>query len=135
MNQKPYETLLRKYSGDSQRLLEDLIALIQERIARSRNSALFLNSNKSVTLGGETINLFYVSDSVTHDNRLFDQNIFSVVQELPYKYAYEGRQIFSFRPDLCFFVNGLYLGYSELKSNYMSQNASRNGRGKVIMII
>ncbi len=132
MNQKPYENLLRKYGGDSQRLLEDLNALIQERIARTRNTALFLSSNKSVTLGGETINLFYVSDSVTHDSRLFDQNIFSVIQELPYKYLYEGRQIYSFRPDLCFFVNGIYLGYSELKSNFTSQNARKNGRGKVI---
>ncbi len=86
----------------------------------------------SVNLHGEKLNLFYVSESVTHDNRLFDQNIFSVVQELPYKYLYEGRQIYSFRPDLCFFVNGIYLGYSELKSNFMSQNARKNGRGKVI---
>jgi type I restriction enzyme R subunit len=132
MNRKPYETLLRKYSGDGKQLLADLIALIQERAASSRNMALFINSNKSVTLNGEKLYLFYSSDSAIYDNALFDQNIFSVVQELPYKYVYEGRQIFSFRPDLCFFVNGLFLGYSELKSNYMSQNASRNGRGKVI---
>ena len=132
MNQKPYETLLRKYGGDGKKLLADLIALIQERAASSRNMALFINSNKSVTLNGEKLYLFYTSDSAIYDNTLFEQNIFSVVQELPYKYAYEGRQIYSFRPDLCFFVNGMYLGYSELKSNYMSQNASRNGRGKVI---
>ncbi|MEO7840128.1 MAG: DEAD/DEAH box helicase family protein [Anaerolineales bacterium] len=132
MNKKSYETLLRKYGGDGKKLLADMIALIQERAASSRNMALFINSNKSVTLNGEKLFLFYPSDSVIHDNALFDQNIFSVVQELPYKYIYEDRQIFSFRPDLCFFVNGIYLGYSELKSNYMSQNASRNGRGKVI---
>ena len=132
MNRKPYETLLRKYSGDGKQLLADLIALIQERAASSRNMALFINSNKSVTLNGEKLYLFYSSDSAIYDNALFDQNIVSVVQELPYKYTYEGRQIFSFRADLCFFVNGIYLGYSELKSNYMSQNASRNGRGKVV---
>jgi type I restriction enzyme R subunit len=132
MNRKPYEALLRKYGGDGQKLLADLIALIQERIASSRNMALFINSNKSVTLNGEKLYLYYTSESVIHDNTLFDQNIFSVVQELPYKYIYEDRQIFSFRPDLCFFVNGIYLGYSELKSNFTSQNASRNGRGKVI---
>lgn len=131
-NQKSYEALLKKYNGDSQKLLTELIALIQERLARSRNTALFFNANKSVTLNGENLFLFYSSDSVIHDNTLFDQNIFSVVQELPYKYFYEGRQIFSFRPDLCFFVNGIYVGYSELKSNYTSQNASKNGRGKVI---
>lgn len=132
LNQKPYENLLRKYGGNSKKLLEDLIALIQERLAKSRNAALFINSNKSVTFNGEILYLFYTSESVLYANTLFDQNIFSVVQELPYKYFYAGRQIFAFRPDLCFFVNGIYLGYSELKSNYTSQNASKNGRNKVI---
>jgi type I restriction enzyme R subunit len=69
---------------------------------------------------------------VIHGNALFDENIFSVVQELPYKFNYQGSQIFSFRPDLVMFVNGIYLGYSELKSNYTSQSASKNGRGKVL---
>lgn len=132
LNKKPYEALLKKYGGDRKKLLVDLIELIQERSGSSRNMALFLNVNKSVTLEGIKLHLFYTGDSVIHDNALFDQNIFSVVQELPYKYQYEGKQIFSFRPDLCFFVNGIYLGYSELKSNYNSQNAGKNGRGKVI---
>ncbi len=132
LNQKPYETLLKKYGGDRQKLLADLIALIQERVALSRNTAIFLLANRSITLQGEKLYLFYTGDSVIHDNLLFDQNIFSVVQELPYKYSFEGKQIFSFRPDLCFFLNGIYLGYSELKSNYTSQSASKNGRGKVI---
>ena len=50
LNQKPYEILLKKYSGNAQKLLQDLIELIQERIASSRNMALFINANKSVTL-------------------------------------------------------------------------------------
>jgi type I restriction enzyme R subunit len=132
LNQKSYETLLKKYSGNPQQLLTDLIALIQERIASSRNMALFINANKSVTLQGIKLHLFYTDDSVIHDSSLFAQNIFSVVQELPYKYQYQGKQIFSFRPDLCFFVNGIYFGYSELKSNLSNQTASKNGRGKVI---
>lgn len=132
LNQKPYETLLKKYSGNAQQLLTELIELIQERIASSRNMALFINANKSVTLEGIKLHLFYTDDSVIHDSSLFAQNIFSVVQELPYKYQYQGKQIFSFRPDLCFFVNGIYFGYSELKSNLSNQTASKNGRGKVI---
>ncbi|NEQ66923.1 MAG: type I restriction endonuclease subunit R [Symploca sp. SIO2D2] len=131
LNQKSYETLLRKYSGNTQQILADLIELIQERIASSRNMALFINANKSVTLQGVKLHLFYTDDSVIHDSALFEQNIFSVVQELPYKYRYQNRQIFSFRPDLCFFVNGLYLGYSELKANFSNQTAKKNGRGKV----
>jgi type I restriction enzyme R subunit len=55
-----------------------------------------------------------------------------VVQELPYKFNFQGRQIYAFRPDLVLFVNGIYLGYSELKSNYTSQSAIKNGRGKVL---
>ena len=132
LNKKPYETLLKKYRGDEKLLLQELIELIQERIASSRNMALFINANKSISLQGIKLHLFYTGDSVIHDNALFDQNIFSVVQELPYKYSYQGKQVFSFRPDIVLFVNGIYLGYSELKNNYTNQNATKNGRGKVI---
>jgi len=132
LNKKPYKTLLKKYRGDEKQLLKELIALIQDRIASSRNMALFINANKSITMQGIKLHLFYTSDSVIHGNALFDENIFSVVQELPYKYAFHGTQVFSFRPDIVLFVNGIYLGYSELKSNYTNQNASKNGRGKVI---
>ncbi|MFH1216482.1 MAG: DEAD/DEAH box helicase family protein [Pseudomonadota bacterium] len=132
LNKKPYETLLRKYRGNEKKLLKELIELIQERIASSRNMALFINANKSITLQGVKLHLFYPSDSVIHGNTLFDENIFSVVQELPYKYNYQGVQIFSFRPDIVLFVNGIFLGYSELKSNFTNQNAIKNGRGKVI---
>lgn len=132
LNQKPYEILLKKYSGNAQKLLQDLIELIQERIASSRNMALFINANKSVTLQGIKLHLFYTDDSVIHDDKLFTQNIFSVVQEFTYKYQYQGQKIFSFRPDISLFINGIYLGYSELKSNFTNQTARKNGRGKVI---
>jgi type I restriction enzyme R subunit len=132
LNKKPYEALLIKYKGDKNRLLRDLIELIKERSGSSRNMALFINMNKSINLHGIKLHLFYTGDSVIHNNTLFEENIFSVVQELPYKFYYQGNQIFSFRPDLVMFVNGIYLGYSELKSNYTNQGAGKNGRGKVI---
>ena len=131
-NRKPYETLLKKFRGDKKALLHEVMALITERMASSRNMALFINANKSITLQGVKLYLFYTSDSVIHGNALFDENIFSVVQELPYKFNYQGVQIYAFRPDLVLFVNGIYLGYSELKSNYTSQSAIKNGRGKVL---
>jgi type I restriction enzyme R subunit len=132
LNIKSYEILLKKYKGDKDKLLRDLMALIQERVGSSRNMALFINANKSISIHGVKLHLFYPSDSVIHGNALFNENIFSVIQELPYKYKFEGEKIFSFRPDIVLFVNGIYLGYSELKNNYTSQNASKNGRGKVI---
>lgn len=132
LNKKPYEQLLKKYHGNQQKLLSDVIELVQERCGSARNKALFINANKSITLHGIKLHLFYTSDSVIHENALFEQNIFSVVQELPYKYSIDGKQVFSFRPDIVLFLNGIYLGYSELKSNYTNQNAAKNGRGKVI---
>ncbi|MCI5145894.1 MAG: type I restriction endonuclease subunit R, partial [Candidatus Electrothrix sp. AR3] len=100
LNQKPYQTLLKKYKGDKKALLTDLMRLIAERIASRRNMALFINANKSITVQGVKLHLFYPSDSVIHGNALFEENIFSVVQELPYKYKIQGKQIFSFRPDI-----------------------------------
>lgn len=132
LNKKPYEILLKKYNGDQNKLLNDLIGLIKERSSSSRNMALFINANKSITLHGVKLHLYYTSDSVIHNNELFDENIFSIVQELPYKYSYQGKKIFSFRPDMVLFVNGIYLGYSELKSNYTNQSARKNGCSKVI---
>src|SRR5690554_850460 len=52
LNKKAYDTLLKKYKGDKALLLKDLIDLIQERIGSSRNMALFINANKSITLQG-----------------------------------------------------------------------------------
>lgn len=132
LNRKAYLNLLKKYGGDESLLKEDLLSLIKERVASSRNMALFINANKSITLKGVKLHLFYTGDSVIHEDSLFKENIFSVVQELPYKYIYQGKRIFSFRPDIAFFVNGIYLGYSELKSNYTNQTARKNGRGKVV---
>lgn len=132
LNTKAYATLLRAYGGDRKQLLSELVALIQERSASSRNNALFLNSNRSVTLRGVRLHLFYPSDSAIHGDDLFGENIFSVVQELPYIYKVNDQVLYSFRPDLSFFVNGIYLGYSELKSNFMGQRAASNGRSKVV---
>jgi len=64
--------------------------------------------------------------------KLFEENKFSVVQEFSYTYSYQGKKIFTFRPDITFFVNGMFFGYSELKSNFTNQNAKKNGRLKVI---
>src|SRR5690606_5743906 len=84
-----------------------------EKIKSSMNMAVFINTNKSVTFEGIKLHLFYPSGSEFEEDKLFEQNIFSVVQELPYSFKYEGKQYFSFRPDLSFFLNGIFLGYSE----------------------
>ena len=130
LNKDNYKKLLRKF-GNEKDLLDAITNLLHERLKSSANMALFINSNKTFEIKGVSMHLFYPSGSETYEDKLFNQNIFSVIQELPYTFKYGGKQRFSFRPDLTFFLNGIFLGYSELKSNYTNQNARNNGRKKV----
>jgi len=130
LNKDNYKKLLRKFSSEKE-LLDRFKEFLNLRIKEAMNMAIFINSNKSVTFEGVKLHLFYPSGSETYGDKLFDENIFSIVQEFPYTFKHEEKQIFSFRPDLSFFLNGIYLGYSELKSNYNNQNARDNGRKKV----
>lgn len=130
LNEDNYRKLLRKF-GDEKVLLAALMTELNQRIRESANMAVFLNSNKSITFEGVKLHLFYPSGSETYEDRLFEENVFSVVQELPYTYQYEGKNRFSFRPDITFFLNGIFLGYSELKSTYSNQNARDHGRRKI----
>jgi len=130
LNKESYRKLLKRFNTE-QDLLKAFVKFLDERVKASANMALFINNNKTITFEGVTLNLFYPSGSETYGDKLFDENIFTVVQELPYTFKYEGKQIFAFRPDLSFFLNGIYLGYSELKSNWNNQNAKQNGRFKV----
>ncbi len=130
LNKSNYRKLLKKFDSEKA-LLDAFTTFLDEKIKSSMNMAIFINTNKSVTFEGIKLHLFYPSGSEMEEDKLFDQNIFSVVQELPYTYKYEGKQYFSFRPDLSFFLNGIFLGYSELKSNWTNQTADKNGRKKV----
>lgn len=131
LNKGNYKKLLKKFNSEKE-LMTAFTAFLDEKIKSSMNMAVFINSNKSVTFEGVKIHLFYPSGSVLQEDKQFDENIFSVVQELPYVFKHEGKIRFSFRPDLSFFLNGIYLGYSELKSNWNNQTANKNGRNKVM---
>lgn len=131
LNKTAYRKLLKKFDNNEKQLLQEFQEELNERIGRSKNMALFIGSNQSITFKGVKINLFYPSGSITHGDSLFNENQFSVVQELPYIYKYQGKTQFSFRPDITFFLNGIFLGYSELKSNYNNQSAHKDGKIKI----
>lgn len=130
---KAWGNLLRRsdYNGDEQRLLRDVTDEIRRKIEASANVAIFLNKNRTITFQGETLQLIYVSGTELRGDEDFKKNIFSAVEEMSYSFHHEGKRIFGFRPDLSFFVNGIFLGYAELKSNFTNQTARTNGRNKV----
>ena len=130
---KQWKNLLRKseYAGDEQLLLHQVMGTIKEKIEASANVAIFLNKNRSISFGGETLQLLYVSGTELRGDEDFQKNIFSAVEEMTYSFHHEGKKAFAFRPDLSFFINGIFLGYAELKSNFTNQTARTNGRNKV----
>lgn len=131
LNKSNYKKLLKKFDSEKE-LMDAFTSFLDDKIKSSMNMAVFINSNKSVTFEGVKLHLFYPSGSVLQEDKLFDENIFTIVQELPYVFKHEGKTRISFRPDLSFFLNGIYLGYSELKSNWNNQTAGKNGRHKVM---
>lgn len=124
-NKEAYSILLRKYKGDENKLIQEISEDISKDYAKYQNAAIFFNKYKSYEFKGLTFVLFAPSGSELHKDEWFDQNRFSVVEEYTFKEI-------SFRPDLCFFLNGIFIGYSELKSNINGQYAKTNGRKKVI---
>lgn len=130
LNKENYRKLVRKFNTEKE-LMDKIIETLNQRIKESMNMAIFFNGNKTITIDGIKLHLFYPSGSVVEEDNLFDENLFSVVQELPSKYHFDGQLKYSFRPDLTFFLNGIYLSYSELKSNYTNQTAQKHGIRKV----
>src|SRR5690606_39255893 len=82
LNKGNYKKLLRKFNSEKE-LFAAFTSFLDERISSSMNMAIFIHNNQSVTFEGIKLHLFYPSGTETHGDKLFDQNIFSVVQELP----------------------------------------------------
>lgn len=129
---KAWSNLKRQYQNDTDLLLKEIMEEIKSRIKEATNVAIFFNQNKTITFKGESIRLFYVSNTELTDSEDFKKNIFSAAEEMSFSYFHNGKKSFAIRPDVSFFVNGIFLGYMELKSNFNGQTASEEGRGKVV---
>ena len=128
---KEWNRLLRKYNNDEKALQDALIENIRDKVIDKQNVAIFFNTYKSITFGGEQLTLFYVPGTELRGDLDFQKNIFCAVEESSHKKKINGTEITSIRPDITFYLNGIFLGYMELKCVSMGQNAQDHGRGKV----
>ena len=128
---REWKRLLKKYDSPRE-LTNAVIAELKERLMEATNVAIFLNNNKTITFQGETLQIFLVSGTALKGDEEFEKNIFSAVEEIPYLYKADGKTQYNIRPDISFFINGIFLGYAELKSNFNNQSAKVNGRRKVV---
>lgn len=127
-----WRKLVRKHRNDETEALKVIKEEIKKRLTPSANVAIFLSKNRSITVEGETFTLFYVSGTETAGDTEFKKNIFAAVEEMKHSVTCNDHIIQNLRPDISFFVNGIFLGYLELKSVTNGQNAADHGRGKVI---
>ena len=127
-----WKALMSKHHQDEKELTETLKEFVKARLLNSTNAATFLNQNKKVTFEGESIPLFYVSDTELGGDKEFKMNIFAAVEEMPHNIVCDGITLLKVRPDITFFLNGIFIGYLELKSVTNGQTAAKQGRQKII---
>lgn len=132
-NAKSFAALIRDYSSPTD-LVEDFMdsALIP-KLTSSVNASIVLR--EKISFKGQPFTLFNEPNIVGSGSdaaELFDKNVFKVIQEATFekKYLSIQRDI-KRRPDLTFFINGIYFSYSELKLSTQGQSASGQGREKI----
>lgn len=130
---RAWKNLVKKNNSDEKLVLDLLMEEIKSRLKEATNVAVFFNRNKTITFQGESLQLIYVSGSELRGDEDFKKNIFSASEEVSYTFKFGDRKVYTIRPDVSFFLNGIFLGYMELKSPSNGQNAAKDGRGKIIM--
>lgn len=125
LNKDNYARIVReRYKLNEDEFISELMAKLSADLASATNAAIFFNTHKSFTFNGYDFSLFAPSGSELRGDKDFNQNIFSVVEEYSFKDLKK-------RPDLSFFLNGVFFAYSELKCNLTNQYAKTNGIAKV----
>lgn len=134
-NINQYKEILKKeYNNNEKKFIEDYILELKREILKHPNIAIFFKKNyNSFKFKNKRFNLFYTNTSLLNNNN-YKENIFSVVEELTYSFPYKNpktNQYIRFRPDLVFFLNGIYINYNELKLNSQGQSSSIQGINKI----
>lgn len=127
-----WERLLREFNHDEQALLSELKTAVLDSMMDYQNVAIFLNNKKTISFHGEQIPLFYVSGTELSGDDDFEKNIFCAVEESSHTVRLGAEKLYTVRPDITFYLNGIYLGYMELKAVSMGQTAMNEGRQKVV---
>ncbi len=126
-----WNRLLKKFDNDEQALQTALKDKVKESLLDSQNVAIYINTHKSITFEGEKVWLFYVSGTELKEDEEFKQNIFCAVEESSHTLKAGDTKLYTIRPDIMFFINGIFFGYMELKSSTKGQTARVNGRQKI----
>lgn len=126
-----WKRLLNRFGGDRKALLDALKGAIKELFLKYQNVAIMFNKNNTFTFMQESLPLFYVSGAQLRGDEDFKKNIFAAVEESSHTIKYSNEKLYTVRPDITLYLNGIYIGYFELKCISEGQNARDNGRNKI----
>jgi len=103
-----WKSLMSRFHQDEIALQNALKEKVKEMLLNSSNTATFINTHRTISFEGETVPLFYVSGTELSGDEDFKKNIFTAVEEMSHNITSDGITLLKIRPDISFFVNGIF---------------------------
>lgn len=131
-NAAAFSAARRLFNSDDHFLAEFVAKALLPKLLNAHDAIPLLRDN--VPFSGQTFCLWAPAPRAGDPKgaqEAFDANVLRVVDELPFKRAFPKSLPVHRKPDLTFFVNGLFLSYAELKNGFTGQSASGGGRKKI----
>ena len=133
LNAAAFAKASKGYGSDMDFLQAFLAEALLPKIEAKANAAFVLR--ESITFAGQSFVLWNEAPRTGADSGaadLFKKNYLRVIPEAPFEriFPHSNKRI-KRRPDVVFFVNGLYLAYAELKTAQTGQTAAGHGRKKI----
>jgi type I restriction enzyme R subunit len=133
LNTAAFAKAMKSYDSEAEFLHAFLAEVLLPKIEAKANAAFVLR--ESLTFAGQSFVLWNEAPRAGAESDatdLFQRNLLRVIPEVTFEqqFAHSNKRIRR-RPDLVFFVNGLYLAYSELKTAQTGQTAAGHGRKKI----
>lgn len=133
LNAAAFTKAMKGYDSETEFLHAFLSEVLLPKIEAKANAAFVLR--ESLTFAGQSFVLWNEAPRAGADSGaadLFKKNLLRVIPEATFErqFSHSNKRIRR-RPDLVFFVNGLYLAYSELKTAQTGQTAAGHGRKKI----
>lgn len=134
LNHSAFERASKGYATDEDFLHAFLMEALLPKIEAAANAAFILR--ESVSFNGQSFTLWNEAPRAGADESaqsLFARNMLRAIPEATFErqFPLTGKKI-KRRPDVVFFVNGVYFAYSELKTAQTGQTASTHGRKKIV---
>lgn len=133
LNQAAFARARRAFESDAALLEAFLVEALLPKIEAKPNAAFILR--ESLGFAGQTFVLWNEAPragAASHAPVQFGNNRLRVVPEMTFERFFpRTRKKIKRRPDVVFFVNGMYLAYGELKTAQTGQTAAGHGRRKI----